>query len=184
MNRLHKTACSGRRWQSSTLISQWSAAGSASLRPVQLRPRHRSSAIARPSRVLCIAHDAAAEAAAEDPVNPTAPHESEDWEQEIEESLKLVALLPPSVASVLENHPQLFELLEVVMDLGRPPIARFPSGDVKLTEENVTPEDIQYAVDQVGLLWCPRAGLAALHLLGCCTQAPAVLARSAGCLAG
>jgi stage III sporulation protein SpoIIIAA len=77
---------------------------------------------------------------------PLAP---EEWEQEIEESLKLVALLPPSVASVLESHPQLFELLEVVMDLGRPPIARFPSGDVRLTEEAVTNEDLQYAVDQV-----------------------------------
>lgn len=181
MNRLHKTACSGRRWQSSTLITQWSSAGSANLRPVQLRPGHRSIATAKPSRVQCIAHDAAPEAVAEDPATFTAPHQSEDWEQEIEESLKLVALLPPSVASVLENHPQLFELLEVVMDLGRPPIARFPSGDVKLTEDNVTLEDIQYAVDQVGVLCCPPAGLSALHVLGCRTQA--VLARSAAWLA-
>lgn len=36
------------------------------------------------------------------------------------------------------------------MDLGRPPIARFPSGDVKLSPEPITTEDLHYAVGQVG----------------------------------
>lgn len=68
---------------------------------------------------------------------------------EQEEVLKLVALLPLSVRQSLEQHPQLPQLLEVVMDLGRVPIARFPGGDQRLSEAVVTAEDLQYAVDQV-----------------------------------
>lgn len=59
--------------------------------------------------------------------------------------------LPVVVCDVLEQHPQLYELLEVVMDLGRPPLARFPSGDVRLSQTPVSTEDIEYAIDQV---WC------------------------------
>jgi hypothetical protein len=35
------------------------------------------------------------------------------------------------------------------MDLGRPPIARFPEGDVRLGEGVVTAEDLEVAVAQV-----------------------------------
>lgn len=41
---------------------------------------------------------------------------------EAEEVLKLVGLLPSSVRQRLEAHPDLPLLLEVVMDLGRPPL--------------------------------------------------------------
>jgi stage III sporulation protein SpoIIIAA len=34
------------------------------------------------------------------------------------------------VRAVLESHARLYELLEVVMDLGRPPMARSPGHDV------------------------------------------------------
>jgi hypothetical protein len=59
-------------------------------------------------------------------------------------------LLPCAVRSVLEQHSRLYELLEVVMDLGRPPHARFPGCDEKLAEEPVTQEDLDFAVTQVG----------------------------------
>lgn len=36
------------------------------------------------------------------------------------------------------------------MDLGRPPLARFPSGDVRLSEDPVTQDDLALAVAQVG----------------------------------
>lgn len=75
-----------------------------------------------------------------------------EWELEIEELMKLIALLPPSVRGALEEHPQQLELLEVVMDLGRPPLARFPTGDFRLAEEPVTSEDLEFAIEQVGAL--------------------------------
>jgi hypothetical protein len=56
----------------------------------------------------------------------------------------------PPVRTALESHDRLYELLEVVMDLGRPPLARFPSGDVKLSDDPVTAEDLAQAVEKVG----------------------------------
>lgn len=41
------------------------------------------------------------------------------------------------------------QLLEVVLDLGRPPTARFPTGDLQLAEEPVSPADLQSAIEQV-----------------------------------
>ena len=39
--------------------------------------------------------------------------------------------------------------VQVVLDLGRPPLARFPSGDKKLSLSPVTKEDLEYAIAQV-----------------------------------
>ena len=36
------------------------------------------------------------------------------------------------------------------MDLGRPPLARFPDGEVQLSPLPVTAEDLEQAVEQVG----------------------------------
>ena len=41
----------------------------------------------------------------------------------------LLDLLPPRVRGALATHPRKLELLEVVLDLGRLPIARFADGD-------------------------------------------------------
>lgn len=54
-----------------------------------------------------------------------------------------------TVRGVLEQHSRLYELLEVVMDLGRPPTARFPGRDEKLSDLPVVQEDLDYAVAQV-----------------------------------
>jgi stage III sporulation protein SpoIIIAA len=54
-----------------------------------------------------------------------------------------------AVRAVLEGHERLYELLEVVMDLGRPPTARFPGADERLAVAPVTQEDLDYAVTQV-----------------------------------
>eukprot|EP00967_Tisochrysis_lutea_P105698 scaffold161356_cov15-Tisochrysis_lutea.AAC.1 len=35
------------------------------------------------------------------------------------------------------------------MDLGRSPIARFPNGDVKLSEQPITSEDLDFAIQKV-----------------------------------
>lgn len=83
--------------------------------------------------------------------------------------LLLVNLLPTGVRERLQQHPELPQLLEVVMDLGRPPLARFPSGDLRLAEEAVSAEDLQYAVEQVGEFGGDnRAGIdKTLHRISC-----------------
>ncbi|KXZ55595.1 hypothetical protein GPECTOR_2g1145 [Gonium pectorale] len=93
----------------------------------------------------------------------------EEWEQEIDELMKLVQLLPAGVRSALEEHPQMLELLEVVMDLGRPPLARFPAGDVKLSTQPISAEDLDFAVHQVGEFGGDnRAGIdRTLHRISC-----------------
>ena len=35
------------------------------------------------------------------------------------------------------------------MDLGRPPLARFPDGDMRLSDTVVSQEDLQHAIDKV-----------------------------------
>lgn len=71
------------------------------------------------------------------------------WEDEIEELEKLVSLLPDSVRSAVEDHPQMVDIVEIVMDLGRRPLARFPSGDVKLSAQPISREDLEFAIAQV-----------------------------------
>eukprot|EP00200_Dunaliella_tertiolecta_P012268 CAMPEP_0202373952 /NCGR_PEP_ID=MMETSP1127-20130417/4887_1 /ASSEMBLY_ACC=CAM_ASM_000462 /TAXON_ID=3047 /ORGANISM="Dunaliella tertiolecta, Strain CCMP1320" /LENGTH=759 /DNA_ID=CAMNT_0048970985 /DNA_START=140 /DNA_END=2420 /DNA_ORIENTATION=+ len=92
-----------------------------------------------------------------------------DFEAEMEELLKLIGLLPPPVRAEVEAHPQMPELLEVVMDLGRSPIARFPNGDVKLSEQPITSEDLDFAIQKVGTFGGDnRAGIdRTLHRISC-----------------
>ena len=58
--------------------------------------------------------------------------------------------LPPRVKGPLEARDDLHDLLEIVFDLGRPPEARFPTGDVMLDEDEVSDEDLQHVVAHVG----------------------------------
>ena len=67
-----------------------------------------------------------------------------------EEMERLLGVLPPRVRSTLEQEENLADLLEVVLDLGRLPEARFPSGDVLLDDREVTREDLEYLVEQIG----------------------------------
>ena len=45
------------------------------------------------------------------------------------------------------------QVVELVMDLGRPPLARFPSGDLKLSNDVITKKDLAYAIEKVPI--CP-----------------------------
>ena len=58
--------------------------------------------------------------------------------------------LPPRVTVTLKERDDLWELLEVVLDLGRFPEARFPSGDVVLEQGEVTEEDLRYVEARIG----------------------------------
>ncbi len=63
---------------------------------------------------------------------------------------QLMAILPPAIAALIQQHDQADKLIEVVLDLGRRPEARFPSGADYLSETVVTKEDLQYCIDRVG----------------------------------
>ena len=62
----------------------------------------------------------------------------------------LLNVIPPDIREVLQGRPDNYELLEVVMDLGRVPQARYPGREVILSQREVTQEDIDYVVSRVG----------------------------------
>ncbi|XP_071723432.1 protein SEEDLING PLASTID DEVELOPMENT 1 [Rutidosis leptorrhynchoides] len=62
----------------------------------------------------------------------------------------LLDVLPLSMRKELGKHGEIGELIEVVMDLGRKPVARFPSGDWEVSEQVVKPEDLKHAISKVG----------------------------------
>ncbi len=61
----------------------------------------------------------------------------------------LLDILPPHICQPLRQRPDLSELLEVVLDLGRPPEARFPLSEVVLDEREVGDKDIEYVVSRI-----------------------------------
>lgn len=61
---------------------------------------------------------------------------------------RLLALLPQEMRKRVSEHPELLDLVEVVMDLGRKPLARFPSGDFVLSDCPITLQDLQHATSQ------------------------------------
>ncbi len=58
----------------------------------------------------------------------------------------LLAVLPPAVRKAVERESAAGELLEVVLDLGRPPEARFAGGDFYLSTDGVTQEDLAHVI--------------------------------------
>ncbi|MBM3131651.1 MAG: AAA family ATPase [Chloroflexi bacterium] len=62
----------------------------------------------------------------------------------------LLGVLPPYIARPLWQRVDRNELLEVVLDLGRPPEARFAERQVVLNPADVTLEDIDYVVARIG----------------------------------
>ncbi len=75
-------------------------------------------------------------------------------EQTITDNLEdLLAVLPPDIVEALQqyNTPEdRAKLLEIVLDLGRRPEARFEDREVYLAEREVTREDIAYVAARIG----------------------------------
>nr|YP_010336963.1 hypothetical protein MW574_pgp119 [Madagascaria erythrocladioides]QUE28996.1 Ycf45 [Madagascaria erythrocladioides]UNJ16548.1 hypothetical protein [Madagascaria erythrocladioides] len=63
---------------------------------------------------------------------------------------KLIESLPPFVQRSLKYHPNKSSLIEVVMDLGRRPEARFPYGPEYLSNKMITCNDLDYCIKRVG----------------------------------
>jgi stage III sporulation protein SpoIIIAA len=61
----------------------------------------------------------------------------------------LLQVLPPGIMGRLESLPSLDNLLEIVMDLGRLPEARFPSQILFLGDETVTREELDHVSSRI-----------------------------------
>jgi stage III sporulation protein SpoIIIAA len=62
----------------------------------------------------------------------------------------LLGVMPPAIRQAIEAGTDGEALVEIVLDLGRAPEARFAERGVELTGEVVTRQDIAYVVDRVG----------------------------------
>jgi stage III sporulation protein SpoIIIAA len=60
-------------------------------------------------------------------------------------------LVPEHIGEKLVSHPEIQGLVEIVLDLGRRPLARFPSGDWFISETKVTDQDLQHAISMVSI---------------------------------
>lgn len=63
---------------------------------------------------------------------------------------KLLNILPENLRLRLQNHPQRDQLIEVVLDLGRQPEARFPGRAEYLADTMISREDLDYCIERVG----------------------------------
>src|SRR3954467_10168949 len=62
----------------------------------------------------------------------------------------LLASLPPEIVAAVHALPDKQELIEVVLDLGRRPEARFPDSEVMLLDREVSESDIAHVVEHIG----------------------------------
>jgi stage III sporulation protein SpoIIIAA len=63
----------------------------------------------------------------------------------------LLNVLPPLINQSISQQPDNRELLEVVLDLGRLPQARYPQRELTLSQKEVTGDDIEYIVSRIGV---------------------------------
>ncbi|NPV85482.1 MAG: AAA family ATPase [Anaerolineae bacterium] len=62
----------------------------------------------------------------------------------------LLDVLPPPIAQAVERVDNFDNLLEIILDLGRPPLALFVNGEVVLCENEITRQDIDSVVNKIG----------------------------------
>ncbi len=68
----------------------------------------------------------------------------------IDDLQQLLSILPPSIRAQLDRHSQRQSLIEVVLDLGRLPEARFFGSVEYLSEDPVTHADLDHCIKRIG----------------------------------
>lgn len=81
----------------------------------------------------------------------SAPAQDQPQDQPIDDLDQILSILPPSIRAQLLQHPQRQSLIEVVLDLGRLPEARFFGSVEYLSEEPVTHADLDHCIKRVGI---------------------------------
>lgn len=86
-----------------------------------------------------------------------------------EELQKLLEVLPSRVRQALLKHPDVNSLIEVVLDLGKPPEARFEGKVFYIPGDLVSQEDLDFVVGKLGEFTADnRAGIErTLHRISC-----------------
>lgn len=81
----------------------------------------------------------------------------------------LLNVLPPEIRAALTASERVDNLLEVVMDLGRVPEARFTDGETILRQREIDQADLDFVVERIGLFTSDnRAGIErTLHRISC-----------------
>ena len=62
----------------------------------------------------------------------------------------LFDVLPPKITQSITEEEKNADLIEVILDLGRVPIARFSTEEFELTGEEITQKEIDYVVKRIG----------------------------------
>ena len=72
----------------------------------------------------------------------------------------LLTVLPPYIQEILEKTNEGENLIEIVMDLGRQPEARFTDREIILSEREITQADLDYVIQRIGkFMGDNRAGI-------------------------
>lgn len=82
--------------------------------------------------------------------SPNSPSTSSSGDEVVSDLDLFLELVPLRMRNELFMHQEIGKLVEVVMDLGRKPLARFPSGDWIISEQAVMLEDLHHAISKVG----------------------------------
>ncbi len=91
-------------------------------------------------------------------------------EKQITDNIEeLLVNLPEHISQALRQENRLHELIEIVLDLGREPEARYPDGIQYLSEITIAQAEIDYVVNQIGDFGDDnRAGIErTLHRISC-----------------
>lgn len=62
----------------------------------------------------------------------------------------IIEKLPPAIAEPIAKREDKEDLLEVIMDLGRAPQARFPGETIELARHEITEADLQHVIERIG----------------------------------
>jgi stage III sporulation protein SpoIIIAA len=79
-----------------------------------------------------------------------APEDRPERRETIDDLDALLGALPPEIVAAIHRLDDREGVIEVVMDLGRQPEARFPDGEVTLLDREVTDVDIAHVVEHIG----------------------------------
>ena len=63
---------------------------------------------------------------------------------------ELLAVLPKFISDSLEKHPQRDQLIEIVLDIGRRPEARFANSTDYISYRTVVWQDLDYILKRLG----------------------------------
>ena len=79
-----------------------------------------------------------------------APEERPDRRETIDDIDALLSSLPAEIVEAIHALPDQESVIEVVLDLGRRPEARFPDSEVTLLDREITDVDIAHVVEHIG----------------------------------